>query len=397
MESLRLFDCPALGVPATEGIKYAGSKLGLMPHILGLIEQVGPRSVLDGFSGSTRVSQALAQRGYRVISNDTAAWSEVLGTCYLLNREPRDHYQALIEHLDHVPPVDGWFTEHYGGQANGGCAVQADGLKKPFQIHNTRKLDGIRSEIENLALDHVAKAVALTSLMLALDQVDNTLGHFASYLRQWSPRSYKELTLTVPNLRGSTQDHAVFRRDIIDLASEVSVDLAYFDPPYGSNNEKMPSSRVRYAAYYHFWTSACLFDRGYAPFALGETDERLRAIGITDGGQLASVKPADIAAPFGADLLCYTTLEDFTFQNLGFIVRKNVKLRLKIVSASTGETLFDAEGAGKDLKVYLDREEAKQAFLINSAAKLVQNMLKHPLWPQTEKALDRIFDRMPQR
>ena len=137
--------------------------------------------------------------------------------------------------------------------------------------------------------------------------------------------------------------------------------------------------------------------RGYAPFALGETDERLRAIGITDGGQLASVKPADIAAPFGADLLCYTTLEDFTFQNLGFIVRKNVKLRLKIVSASTGETLFDAEGAGKDLKVYLDREEAKQAFLINSAAKLVQNMLKHPLWPQTEKALDRIFDRMPQR
>jgi len=274
VESLRLFDCPALGVPATEGIKYAGSKLGLMPHILGLIEQVGPRSVLDGFSGSTRVSQALAKRGYRVISNDTAAWSEVLGTCYLLGREPRDHYQALIEHLDHVPPVDSRFTEHYGGAANGGCAVQADGLKKPFQIHNTRKLDGIRSEIENLALDHVARAVALTRLMLALDQVDNTLGHFASYLRQWSPRSYKELTLTVPNLLGSTGEHAVFRRDILDLAPEVSVDLAYYDPPYGSNNEKMPSSRVRYAAYYHFWTSVCLFDR---PDLFGKAKRRADA------------------------------------------------------------------------------------------------------------------------
>ncbi|MGH7939627.1 MAG: DNA adenine methylase, partial [Limisphaerales bacterium] len=33
-----------------------------------------------------------------------------------------------------------------------------------------------------------------------------------------------------------------------------------FDPPYGSNNEKMPPSRVRYAAYYHLWTSVCLFD-----------------------------------------------------------------------------------------------------------------------------------------
>ena len=96
--------------------------------------------------------------------------------------------------------------------------------------------------------------------MLALDQVDSTLGHFASYLRQWSPRSYKELTLTVANLLGSTGENAVFRRDILDLAPEVSVDLAYYDPPHGSNNEKMPSSQVRYAAYYHFWTSVCLFD-----------------------------------------------------------------------------------------------------------------------------------------
>ena len=137
--------------------------------------------------------------------------------------------------------------------------------------------------------------------------------------------------------------------------------------------------------------------RGYAPFGLGETDERLRAIGISDGGQLASVKPADIGAPFGADLLCYGTLEEFTFQNLGFIVRKSVKLRLKIISVSTGETLFDAEGTGKDLQVYLDREEAKRAFIINSAVKLAQNMLKHPLWPESESALNRIFDRMPPR
>jgi adenine-specific DNA-methyltransferase len=41
----------------------------------------------------------------------------------------------------------------------------------------------------------------------------------------------------------------------------ISVDLAYFDPPYGSNNEKMPPSRVRYASYYHLWTTVCLFDR----------------------------------------------------------------------------------------------------------------------------------------
>ena len=140
-----------------------------------------------------------------------------------------------------MPPIDGWFTEHYGGRANGGCAVQADGLKKPWQLHNTRKLDAIRQEIETLNLDPVEKAVALTSLMLALDRVDNsTIGHFSAYLKEWAPRAYKELVLEVPEVFASEGTHQVYQSDIFDLVPRVSVDLAYFDPPYGSNNEKMP-------------------------------------------------------------------------------------------------------------------------------------------------------------
>lgn len=257
---LSLFDGAAV-VPRTEGIKYAGSKLKLLPHILALVQRTKAKTCLDGFSGTTRVSQALAQSGYQLISNDIAPWSEVLATCYLLNDKPRQHYQPLIEHLNSVLPVDGWFTENYGGQPNGGRAVQADGLKKPWQIHNTRKLDGIRQEIENLNLSSVERAVALTSLILALDRVDSTLGHFVSYLNDWSPRSYGQLRLEVPNLFASKHEHQVFRKDIFNLVQEQSVDLAYFDPPYGSNNEKMPPSRIRYASYYHLWSSVILFDK----------------------------------------------------------------------------------------------------------------------------------------
>jgi len=32
-----------------------------------------------------------------------------------------------------------------------------DGLKKPWQVHNTRKLDGIRDEIDSLNLPEVEK------------------------------------------------------------------------------------------------------------------------------------------------------------------------------------------------------------------------------------------------
>lgn len=259
--TLSLFPDIVIDAPPTEGVKYAGSKLKLISHILQLAGKVDARTVFDGFSGTTRVSQALAKSGYRVLCNDVAVWSEVFGTCYLLNGKRSTSYSELIQHLNSLRPVDGWFTEHYGGLPNGGCAAQADGLKKPWQIHNTRKLDAIREEIETLALSPMDKAVALTSLILALDQVDSTLGHFVSYLKDWSPRSYNDLVLRVPKVFVNEEDHRVYRRDIFELAPTIEADLAYFDPPYGSNNDKMPPSRVRYASYYHLWTSICLHDK----------------------------------------------------------------------------------------------------------------------------------------
>lgn len=236
--------------PETEGIKYAGSKLRLLPEILRLVRRAGARTVLDGFSGTTRVAQALALAGCRVMANDAAVWPEVLGTCYLLNRKPAGHYAKWIEHLNALPGTDGWFTEQYGGEG-----------KRPWQLQNVRRLDAIRGEIDRLGVSATERAVLLTSLILALDEVDSTMGHQASYLGQWSRRSFKPLRLRVPRLLATAEEHSVHRGDIFSLLPEVEADLAYFDPPYGSNNEKMPPSRVRYAAYYHLWATVCLNDR----------------------------------------------------------------------------------------------------------------------------------------
>ena len=262
--------------PPTEGIKYAGSKLKLLPRILELIGRTKAVTVLDGFSGSTRVSQALSQSGYRVTSNDVAVWSKVLATCYLKNVEEPKKYESRIDHLNAVPPQDGWFSEHYGGLPNDGSSIQHDGLKKPWQLHNTRKLDGIREEIDKLELSEVEHCVALTSLMFALDEVDSTLGHFVSYLADWSPRSYKSLLLKVPQLWVNCEQHTVLHGDVFDAVRDRTFDLAYFDPPYGSNNEKMPPSRVRYLSFYHVWTSICLNDK---PQLFGKAKRRCRHVG----------------------------------------------------------------------------------------------------------------------
>lgn len=271
MMPLSLFDDLVLDAPQTEGIKYAGSKLKLLPTILDLVRKTGAKTVIDGFAGTTRVSQALAQSGYCVTSCDVSSWSEVFATCYLINTHPARHYAELIAHLNALEGIDGWFTEHYGGEPNQGSSRGADTLKKPWQKHNTRRLDAIRQEIDVLPLSQIERSVILTSLILALDAVDNTLGHYAAYLDCWSSRSYKPLRLYVPQLLMNQAGHNVCRGDIFDILPKVSADIAYLDPPYGSNNEKMPPSRVRYAAYYHVWTTVCLNDK---PEVFGKAKRR---------------------------------------------------------------------------------------------------------------------------
>lgn len=262
--TLDLFGNTQLATPDTEGIKYAGSKRKILPYIVDVISDLPVSRILDGFSGSTRVSQAFAKMGYTTISSDISIWSETMAKAYLLNKRNPREYQELIDHLNGLKGHEGWFSEHYGG----GLDTE---VKRPFQLKNTARLDVIRDEIDRLNLDEIERCVALTSLILALDSVDSTLGHYAAYLADWSPRSYNDLRLKVPNLFVNEQANEVVRGDIFDTVKGRSFDLAYFDPPYGSNNEKMPPSRVRYNSYYHIWTTVINNDK---PQLFGKVNRR---------------------------------------------------------------------------------------------------------------------------
>jgi len=245
----------------TEGIKYTGSKREIIPTLLELVRPLNVRTIFDGFTGTTRVAQAFKKAGYEVYANDVAVWSKVFGDCYLLNTKPASYYQPIIDRLNKLPGKHGWFSEHYGAEPNGGSAIHKDGKKKMWQLHNTMKLDAIREEIENVARDEVEKSVLLTSLIFAMDKVDSSVGHHVSYLKQWAPRAYNTMKMVVPKLIIDDKKHKVFNNEIFDLLDDIEVDLAYYDPPYGSSNELMPPSRVRYASYYHIWKSVCLNDK----------------------------------------------------------------------------------------------------------------------------------------
>jgi len=79
------------------------------------------------------------------------------------------------------------------------------------------------------------------------------------------------MKMEVPAFVVDNRHHRVYQEDIFELAEKVDVDLAYFDPPYGSANELMPPSRVRYASYYHIWKTICLNDK---PDLVGAANRR---------------------------------------------------------------------------------------------------------------------------
>lgn len=137
--------------------------------------------------------------------------------------------------------------------------------------------------------------------------------------------------------------------------------------------------------------------RGYPALPADEVDAKLSALGVSEGGQLPAFRPEELGRALGVDLLCYGDVEDFTFQNLGFVVRKSVALRVKVVSAATGETLYEGFGSGKDIKIFFDKDEAKAAFVEQLAVKLVQNILKTPLKKEADKAAWKALDSLPRR
>ena len=249
-------------IPETEGIKYTGSKQKILPYIIRMVAGLDIHSALDAFSGTTRVAQAFAQMGFETTANDISIWSNVFATCYLLSKKSDDYYKPFIEELNGLKGYEGWYSLHYGGDDEQG--------KRPFQLKNAMRLDAIRDRIEEYHLPWEDKCVLLTSLIYAMDAVDNTLGHYAAYLSGWSPRSYHDMVLKLPRRHITTTTNKVLQGDVFDAVKEYH-DLVYMDPPYGSNNEKMPPSRVRYAAYYHIWKTIILHDK---PIVFGKANRR---------------------------------------------------------------------------------------------------------------------------
>jgi len=226
-------------------IKYIGSKRTLVPEILEAVRGAeGAASVLDLFSGTSRVGHALKAAGYRVLANDHNAYAATLARCYVQAdaEDVLDDARILVAELNALKGAPGWFTETY-------CVKS-----RFFQPKNGERVDAIREAIAAKSLDPDLEAVVLVSLMEAADRVDSTTGLQMAYLKEWAPRAYNDLELRLPDVlpRAAHGKGAASCLEAREAASELEADVAYVDPPYNQHS---------YLGNYHIWESLVLWDK----------------------------------------------------------------------------------------------------------------------------------------
>ncbi len=243
-------------------IKYLGSKRLLIPGILSAIASIRESgTVLDLFSGTSRVGHALKRASYRVLANDHNAYAHTLATCYVqadaetsLN-EARELIQNLNAGSKATRGVPDHFTQTY-------CLSS-----RFFHPKNGPRIHAIREEIARRDLDPELEAVALVSLMEAADRVDSTTGVQMAYLKQWAPRAHNDLELRIPDVlpRAASGKGAAFCMDAAAAARTLApeADVIYIDPPYNQHS---------YLGNYHIWETLIRWD---APEVYGTACKRL--------------------------------------------------------------------------------------------------------------------------
>lgn len=233
---------------ATQGVKYIGSKNKLTDYILRHILADCPdiNSAIDVFTGTTRVAQALRLLDIPVHTSDLSWASEAYAKTFVHGKD-NQHLQPYIDELNAIEPAAGWLTEKY-------CDVVSPSqtLVRVWQPKNGMKADAIRDRIDEFNLEPWEKMTLITSLIFALDAVDNTVGVQQAYLKQWCKRSHNDLTMKLPASSrsiGNSGQHFVGDALTIDYPQ---ADLAYLDPPYSPHS---------YASYYHIWDSIVRWDK----------------------------------------------------------------------------------------------------------------------------------------
>lgn len=134
---------------------------------------------------------------------------------------------------------------------------------------------------------------------------------------------------------------------------------------------------------------------GYSLQSLKETRDGLKALGITDGGQLRSKEPAEIARALKVSACFYGTVRSFKYVTLGLYQNREVILGGEMRD-ERGESIWRHTGKASRSEFKPDFEKAGENLARQLAVKWVEKIISHPLYPEMQRSVHELLMGLPE-
>lgn len=227
--------------------RYTGSKTKLLPWIKEVVKKecINCNSFFDIFAGTGVVTSAFIEDYNEFFINDFLFSNEIIYQAFF-NKKNHDMEKIVrisktYRELDISKLKPDFVTENFSG--------------KYFSYEDSLKIDFIRNDIEKRKknLNNTEYNILLASLIYSFDRSANTVGHYDAFIRKGKLRSSFNFELIKPILKST--DHQkinIYRQDANELASKITSDIVYIDPPYSSR---------QYSRFYHVIETITKWDK----------------------------------------------------------------------------------------------------------------------------------------
>lgn len=127
---------------------------------------------------------------------------------------------------------------------------------------------------------------------------------------------------------------------------------------------------------------------GIAAIPIESTDDKLNKLGITDGGQVASVSPEALSKQLGTRGLLYGELADFNNMNIGVYSKRTVKVHLWFIDAQTGKKIWENTRGVKNTQIATSKEDAAAVLIEGYTRKILEMITNNPLREEAAEVVD---------
>jgi len=223
--------------------RYLGNKYKLLPFIKRIVEEEcgNINTVADVFAGTGVVASAFMDK--KLITNDILYSNYICHVAWFDSETYSEEKIAdlIREYNEADVKQDNYMSENF-----------ADTY---FSLEDCRKIGFIRQDIEDRfqagELNGRERALLITSLLYAMDKIANTCGHYDAYRQGVEFDRHLELFVPQPEKNGN-ENNVCYNMDTNALASKITADLVYIDPPYNSR---------QYCDAYHLLENVARWDK----------------------------------------------------------------------------------------------------------------------------------------